>query len=91
MELSLEEISRYYTIDLSVLDGELAVPCNLKSAICRVKFRRKGFADLNFSLKAVMTFPALRNSCFSESRQVWKEAAVGLSSMCRKPLGMSWL
>ena len=91
MELSLEEINKYHTISLSVLDGELAVPCNLKSAIRRIKFRRKGFADLNVSLKAVMTFPALRNSCLSEFRQVWKEAAVGLSAMCRKPLGMSWL
>ena len=90
MELFLEEINKYL-VDLSVLDGELAVPCNLKSAICRVKFRRKGFADLNFSLKAVMTFPALRNSCFSETRQVWKEAAVGSSAMCRKQLRMSWL
>ena len=26
----------------SVLDGELAVPCNLKSAICRIEFQLKG-------------------------------------------------
>jgi len=29
----------------SVLDGELAVPCSLKSAICRVEFHYAGFAE----------------------------------------------
>ena len=89
MELYLEEKNKYNKY--SVLDGELAVPCSLKSAICRIEVRRKGFADLNYLLQVVLNLLALRNRYFSEIRQVWKEAAVGSMALCRKILRGSWL
>ncbi len=56
MELSLEEISRYYTIDLSVLDGELAVPCNLKSAYAGLNSDGWVLLSLIFIISGVDSF-----------------------------------
>ena len=35
----------------SVLDGELAVPCILKPALCRIEYRWKGFAEFEMIYK----------------------------------------
>ena len=40
----------------SVLDGELAVSCNLKSAICRVESQWKGLAELSWDIKVVLMY-----------------------------------
>ena len=35
----------------SVLDGELAVPCILKPALCRIEYRQEGFAEFEMIYK----------------------------------------
>jgi len=56
-----------------VLDGELAVPCNPKSAICGVEFQFEGFAEFNFFIKAMLKFSALRNIYYLKSARSGKK------------------
>jgi len=39
-----------------VLDGELAVPCDLKPALCRIESRWKGFAANGIFISGVDVF-----------------------------------
>ena len=48
----------------TVLDGELAVLCNLKSAICRIEFQSAGWDEFDVFVKAVLILSALRNDYF---------------------------
>ncbi len=73
-----------------MLDGALAVPCNLKSALAG--FNSEGrVLLLLFDLVSgveVFSFTQCRNI---KLRQVRKEAAVDIIFMCRKFLMLSWL
>jgi len=70
-----------------VLDGKLAVSCNLKSAYAGLNSERRILLSLNLFFKVVFTLSALRNNFFIEPRQIWKEAAVNLDFMCREITG----
>jgi len=47
-----------------VLDGELAVPCNPKSAICGVEIQFEGLAELDIFIKLMLILSALRNRLY---------------------------
>jgi len=73
-----------------VLDGALAVPCNLKSALAGFNSEGRVLLLLFELVSGVDAFGFTQ--CFDiKSRQVWKEAAVDIIFMCRKLLMLSWL
>ena len=73
-----------------MLDGALAVPCNLKSALAG--FNSEGrVLLLSFNLISGVDVFSLAQYRITKFRQVWKEAAVGIIDMCRKLLILSWL
>ena len=73
-----------------MLDGALAVPCNLKSALAGFNSEGRVLLLLFNLLSGVDVFSLTQ--CYSiKLRQIWKEAAVDIISMCRKLLILSWL
>ena len=73
-----------------MLDGALAVPCNLKSALAGFKSEGRVLLLLFNLISDVDVFSLTQ--CYSiKLRQIWKEAAVGTIDMCRKLLILSWL
>ena len=73
-----------------MLDGALAVPCNLKSALAG--FNSEGrILLLLFDLISDVDVFSLAQYYSIKLRQIWKEAAVDIISMCRKLLILSWL
>ena len=73
-----------------MLDGALAVPCNLKSALAGFNSEGRVLLLLFNLISSVDVFSLTQ--CYSiKLRQVWKEAAVNTISMCRKLLILSWL
>ena len=73
-----------------MLDGALAVPCNLKSALAGFNSEGRVLLLLFNLISGVDVFSLTQ--CYSiKLRQVWKEAAVNAISMCRKLLILSWL
>ena len=73
-----------------MLDGALAVPCNLKSALAGFNSEGRVLLLLFNSISGVDVFSLTQ--CYSTKlRQGWKEAAVGTIGMCRKLLILSWL
>ena len=73
-----------------MLDGALAVPCNLKSALAGFNSEGRVLLLLFNLISGVDVFSLTQ--CYSiKLRQVWKEAAVNTISMCRKLLILSWL
>jgi len=81
---------RNYKDKSSVLDGALAVPCNLKSALAG--FNPEGrVLLLLFNLISGVDVISLTQCYNIKLRQIRKEAAVDIISMCRESLMMSWL
>ena len=73
-----------------MLDGALAVPCNLKSALAGFNSEGRIWLLLFNLISGVDVFSLTQ--CYSiKLRQIWKEAAVDTISMCRKLLILSWL
>ena len=73
-----------------MLDGALAVPCNLKSALAGFNSEGRVLLLLFNLISGVDVFSLTQ--CYSiKLRQIWKEAAVDTISMCRKLLILSWL
>ena len=73
-----------------MLDGALAVPCNLKSALAGLNPEGRVWLLLFDLVSDVDVFSFTQ--CYNiKSRQVWKEAAAGIVFMCRKLLILSWL
>ena len=66
-----------------MLDGALAVPCNLKSALAGFNPEGRVWLLL-FDLVSGVDVFSLTQCCDIESRQVWKEAAADIIVMCRK-------
>jgi len=56
-----------------VLDGELVVPCNPKSAICGVEIQFEGLAEFNIFIKAMLILSALRNKSYLKSARSGKK------------------
>ncbi len=73
-----------------MLDGELAVPCNLKSAYAGLNSDGWVLLSLIFFISGVDSFSSAQWYKL-ETRQIWKEAAVESISMCRRILKVSWL
>ena len=73
-----------------MLDGALAVPCNLKSALAGFNSEGRIWLLLFNLISGVDVF-SLTQCCSIKLRQVWKEAAVDTINMCRKLLILSWL
>jgi len=73
-----------------VLDGALAVPCNLKSALAGLNPEGRVWLLLFDLVSGVDVFSSTQCSD-TKLRQVWKEAAVGVVFMCRRLLILSWL
>ena len=73
-----------------MLDGALAVPCNLKSALAGFNSEGRVWLLLFNLVSDVEVFSLTQ--CYSiKLRQIWKEAAVDIIFMCRKLLILSWL
>ena len=83
-------MERNYKDKSSVLDGALAVPCNLKSALAGFNSEGRVWLLL-FDLVSGVEVLSLAQCCSIKLRQVWKEAAVDIIFMCRKLLILSWL
>ena len=73
-----------------MLDGALAVPCNLKSALAGFNPEGRVWLLLFDLVSGVDVFSSTQCSN-TKFRQVWKEAAVENNYMCRKLLELSWL
>ena len=73
-----------------MLDGALAVPCNLKSALAGFNPEGRVWLLLFDLVSGVDVFSSTQCSN-TKFRQVWKEAAVGVVFMCRRLLILSWL
>ena len=73
-----------------MLDGALAVPCNLKSALAGFNPGGRVWLLL-FDLVSGVDVISFTQYINTKLRQVWKEAAVGVICMCRKLLILSWL
>ena len=73
-----------------MLDGALAVPCNLKSALAGFNSEERALLLLFDLISGVEVF-SLTQYHGIKIRQVWKEAAVNIIVMCRKLLILSWL
>ena len=81
---------RNYKDKSSVLDGALAVPCNLKSALAGFNPEGRVLLLLFNLISGVDVFSLTQ--CYSiKLRQIWKEAAVDIIRMCRELLMLSWL
>ena len=74
----------------SVLDGALAVPCNLKSALAGFNSEGRVWLLL-FNLVSDVEVFSLTQCYNIKLRQIWEEAAVDIIFMCRKLLILSWL
>jgi len=83
-------LEKKYKKKISVLDGALAVPCNLKSALAGFNSEGRVLLLLSDLVSGVDVF-SLTQYCNIKSRQVRKEAAVDIINMCRKLLMLSWL
>ena len=73
-----------------MLDGALAVPCNLKSALAGFNPEGRVWLLL-FDLVSGVDVLSFTQCCNIKPRQVWKEAAAGIVFMCRRLLILSWL
>jgi len=81
-------ITRQYLF--SVLDGKLAVSCNLKSAYAGSNIAGRALLNLMLVISGVEAFSSTQWISF-KPRQIRKEAAVEPYFMCRRFLGLSWL
>ena len=73
-----------------MLDGALAVPCNLKSALAGFNSEGRVWLLL-FNLVSDVEVFSLTQCYNIKLRQVRKEAAVDIINMCRESLMLSWL
>jgi len=73
-----------------VLDGKLAVSCNLKPAYAGSKIAGRALLSWPIDVSSVDAFSSAQCSGI-EPRQIREEAAVAVLSMCRRYLELSWL